>query len=118
VKVFRLRQGRDKLFELWILREGNGLSALPAGCMVVVFVESVTELKAIFPTGLQPLNNADLFKQGNHTVHTGSIDAARTCDDLLHGEWFFALQGLEDGLPCCRDALVVRPQSLDEHIGT
>ena len=73
-----------------------------------MMMKSVTELKSVFPADLQSLDNAEILKQSNRTIDTGSVDLVSAGGhQLMHSLWFASLQSLKNHLPWTRQTLVL-----------
>lgn len=72
-----------------------------------MFVECVAELQSIFPTHLQPLDDAELFEERNRTIDAGTVDALAGRDDFTHTLRLLVLQRLEHDFARSRQAVAV-----------
>ena len=89
-------QGFDETLKLLFIH-GNRFAALGAAYVVVMVVETISQLNFVFPTSVEPLNNAELFKKVNCPVYTRSVNFRGLLYQYMHAHWLLAQECFEHG---------------------
>lgn len=99
VKVVLSRQTGELRFECTVFGQGRDGAAVQTRQVMVVVLKGIAQLQFIFPTDLQALHNPQLLKQSDGSVDAGPVNSGPAAvNELLHGLWLAASQGLVDGV--------------------